>query len=289
MGSVKNKARIRIVGIVCALALFGVTDHPRCAWAGGPVPDATFARTASEKLTRGFSSPDVSFILYDIGSDRYIASKWIESDKAVPIGSLGKPFTALAYAEGHNYQIPEHECAGGSACWLPKGHGRLSIARAVAFSCNAYFTELARNTGGAQVTTVAQRFGLRGPGVNASPEVMAGRFGVWRESPAALVRAYATLLGRRLQPGIREIVDGMEQSARIGTAAGVSHDGGHPSYIAKTGTAPCVHKERAPGDGFVIVSWPSQSARYLLLVRQHGVPGAQAAVLAGRMLRELER
>jgi hypothetical protein len=37
-----------------------------------------------------------------------------------------------------------------------------------------------------------------------------------------------------------------------------------------------------------MVAWPLDSPRYLLLVREHGVPGALAAKLAGRMLAALE-
>ena len=250
-----------------------------------------FARTAAQKLARSFPSADTSYLLYDARSDTFIASRWKESTQPVPIGSLAKPFTALAYAESHGFRFPEHVCSGGSTCWLPKGHGAVGIVKAIAVSCNAYFTALAAGTGGAQVTSVARRFRLDGPGVNASPEAMAGRYGVWRESPENLVRAYGMLLGRRLQPGIRDIMEGMAESARTGTAAGLTAHGAEshgPSLLAKTGTAPCTHQKHAPGDGFVIVAWPAELPRYLLLVRQHGVPGAQASVLAGRMLRALE-
>ncbi len=249
---------------------------------------ALFSRTASQRLARDFSSSNVSYLLYDARDDRFIAAKWNESDQSVPVGSLVKPFTALAYAEAHDFRFPEHVCAGGNSCWLPKGHGSLGIERAIASSCNSYFTELASQTGGAQVTLVARRFGLNGPGANASPEAMAGGFGVWRESPQSVVRAYAMLLGRSSQPAIKDIVNGMAESAKAGTAAALSRQGLHQTYLAKTGTALCTHAEHASGDGFVIVAWPADLPRYLLLVRQHGVPGAQASALAGRMLRSLE-
>jgi len=247
-----------------------------------------FPRAAAQTLARDFSSPNISYLLYDAGDDRFIAVKWSERDQPVPVGSLVKPFTALAYAESHNFRFPEHICMGGNSCWLPRGHGALGIVAAISSSCNSYFTELASNTGGLQVTSTARRFGLNGPGVNASPEAMAGRYGVWRESPESLVRAYAMLLGRRSQPAIQDIVQGMAESARVGTAAGLTHKGMRQNFLAKTGTAPCTHGEHAPGDGFVIVAWPADLPSYLLLVRQHGVPGAQTASLAGRMLRSLE-
>jgi cell division protein FtsI/penicillin-binding protein 2 len=248
---------------------------------------ALFSSTASERLARDFSSADISYLLFDSRNDRFIAAKWIESKEPISVGSLVKPFTALAYAETHEFRFPEHVCSGGNSCWLTKGHGTMGIVRAISLSCNAYFAELASHTG-AQVTLVAQRYGLNGPGVNASNEAMAGQFGIWRESPEALVRAYATLLRRRSQPGVRDIVDGMAESATTGTAAGLSRQGLHQQFLAKTGTAPCTHKTHAPGDGFVIVAWPVDFPRYVLMVRQHGVPGARTSVLAGRMLRSLE-
>jgi len=290
---VKTARRLAGLGIllVCLAPVISAGTGLAPADAPGSAPpdaSALSSRTASETLARHFSSPNISYLLYDAQEGRFIAQKWREPAQPVPVGSLIKPFTALAYAETHNFRFPEHVCVGGNSCWLPKGHGRLGIVRAIALSCNSYFTSLASNTGEGQVTSVAQRFGLNGPGVNASPEAMAGRFGVWREAPERLVRAYAMLLGRRLQPAIRDIVDGMAESAKAGTAAGLSRQGLHQEFLAKTGTAPCTHSGHAPGDGFVMVAWPADFPRYFLLVRQHGVPGALAAALAGRMLRTLE-
>jgi len=56
----------------------------------------------------------------------------------------------------------------------------------------------------------------------------------------------------------------------------------------KTGTAPCTHGDHAPGDGFTVAILPAHQPRILLMVRVHGVPGAQAAKVAGSMLREME-
>ncbi len=285
MGKVRRHSFSRVpIGVLALLAAAPLL----CQSVPSADANPLFARTASEKLARNFSSSDISYLLYDIASDRFIATKWPDSNKPIPVGSLVKPFVALAYAETHDYRYPEHLCDGGSSCWLPKGHGNLGVVRAIALSCNSYFTALASSLGSAQVTPVAIRFGLHGPGSNASPEAMAGRFGVWRESPEDLVRAYATLLGRRSQPGVREIVAGMAESVKDGTANGVSRAKLRQRFVGKTGTAPCTHKEHAPGDGFVIVAWPADAPRYVLLVRQHSTPGAQAAVLTGRMLRELE-
>ncbi len=249
-------------------------------------PDDLFARTAREILRRDFRS--TSYLMLDLRSGAIIAQNWNDADQRVPIGSLAKPFTAIAYAEAHDFQFPEHTCSAG-ACWLPRGHGRLGIVRATAFSCNSYYEQLAARVTAAQVTGVARRFGLNGPGAGAGPEVLIGMHGEWSETPLAIARAYAELLERGSQAGVREIVAGMGEAARNGTASGIGHAVPRLVAVAKTGTAPCTHAKRAPGDGFVVVAWPGGAPRCLLLARQHGVPGAQAAVVAGRMLRALER
>jgi cell division protein FtsI/penicillin-binding protein 2 len=246
-----------------------------------------FARTAAQVLEREFSSSDVSYLLLDIRSLVIVARRWENSDFAIPVGSLVKPFTALAYAEGHSFRFPEFTCSPG-ACWYPHGHGRLGIVKAIAFSCNSYFINLADDVRATEVSEVAKRFGLNGPGDGANAEVMAGELGVWRESPEALARAYVGLFASRSQPGVREIADGMAGSAKWGTALGLAKEAPNVTALAKTGTAPCTHKEHAPGDGFVMVGWPADSPQHLLLVRYHGHPGAQAAIVAGKMLHALQ-
>jgi len=249
--------------------------------------DALFRRTAAQVLAREFPSTDISYLLMEIKSRSFVAKRWESSDKAIPVGSLVKPFTAVAYAETHAFQFPEFTCTP-SACWYPQGHGKIGIVRAVALSCNAYFINLASKVSASQVEEEARRFGLKGPGRTASPDAMAGRYGVWQESPEALVKAYAELLARREQPGVREIAQGMAMSAREGTGVGIANQRPKIAALAKTGTAPCTHAEHAPGDGFVMMAWPAESPQYLLLVRQHGNPGAHAAIVAGKMLKALQ-
>lgn len=274
---------------VAALALACMTgSRARAGDDGEKDLAALYARTAAVGLARGFPGAGTSYLLYDLRRGTRIAARWEGSETPIPVGSLVKPFTAIAYSEGHSFRFPVFTCSGAGACWRPQGHGALGIVRAVALSCNSYFTQLAEASTAAQVTAVAHRFGLSGPGAAASPESMAGRYGVWRESPDALARAYAELLAQRSQPGISDIVEGMADSAKDGTASGIARSVPRIHALAKTGTAPCTHAEHAPGDGFALVAWPADSPHYLLLVRLHGKPGAQAAVVAGEMVSVLE-
>jgi cell division protein FtsI/penicillin-binding protein 2 len=270
----------------CAATASAATGSRRNA-APAVTADSLFSRTAAKVLERKFSSPDISYLLMDIRSRRIIAERWESDDAQIPVGSLVKPFTALAYAEAHWFRFPEYTCSPGQ-CWYPRGHGKLGIVKAVAFSCNSYFVHLDGGVRSTEVSVVARRFGLNGPGDGASAEMMAGEHGVWRESPEALSRAYAELIRSRSQPGVREIVAGMAGSAKWGTALALAKEAPNVSALSKTGTAPCLHKERAPGDGFVMVAWPADSPQHLLLVRYHGHPGAQAAAVAGQMLHALQ-
>ena len=110
----------------------------------------------------------------------------------------------------------------------------------------------------------------------------------WRISPLRMAGAYLELIRRRDQPGVREVLAGMAESARHGTGFGVGQALKHSDALVKTGTAPCTHEHPAPGDGFVIALVPAGQPELLLLVRVHSVPGAKASLTAGRMLARLE-
>jgi cell division protein FtsI/penicillin-binding protein 2 len=74
-------------------------------------------------------------------------------------------------------------------------------------------------------------------------------------------------------------------SASRGTGSAVDSTLGGRRTRVKTGTAPCLHASKSPGDGYAVVLYPADSPRFLLLVQVHGVPGSRAAVTAGRMMR----
>ena len=257
-----------------------------------PVPnpsDSLFTQTIAESLKHEFSSPDLSFLLMDIRSGQLLASRWENPETPIPLGSLSKPFAALAYGEHHDFQFPDHTCHGTrGGCWRPGGHGKINLTSAIAYSCNSYFRLISANLDAAEVAGVASRFGLDRPDPSASGAALAGMGSGWRISPLHMAEAYRELIGERQQPGVGQIIDGMAESARHGTAAEVDRTLKLTSALAKTGTAPCTHEQHAPGDGFTIALFPADNPRILLMVRVHGVPGAVAAKTAGEMLRRIE-
>ena len=194
-----------------------------------------------------------------------LASRWDNPQAQIPLGSLVKPFTALAYGEHHAFRYPAHFCRGtATGCWLPHGHGEVDLPSAIAYSCNSYFRALTANMTAADVSSTAMRFGLEPPPPETAGPALAGLGNRWLISPLSMARAYLEFVRRRDQPGVRQILAGMAQSARQGTGAEVDRALPFPDALVKTGTAMCTHAKRAPGDGFTIVMSPSDDPQILL-------------------------
>ena len=227
--------------------------------------------------------------MLDVKTGAVLASHWDNSEMAIPMGSLVKPFTALAYAQAHDFRYPVYECKGKSnGCWQPRPHGKLDITAAVSVSCNAYFRRLAEGVTLEQLRPVALAFGLELPDAGSTSATLFGLGDQWRISPIHIAQAYLELDRRENQPGVSQIVEGMRQSAQRGTGAAVDRQLKHAKALVKTGTAPCTHSPWAPADGFVLALVPEDQPEILLFVRIHGVAGAKAAETAGQMLRQME-
>ena len=194
----------------------------------------------------------------------------------------------VAYGEQHGGQFPTVRCMGTqSRCWLPAGHGSLGLEEAIAQSCNAYFLELAAGLDRRRAAETFARYGLAGPPAGAATESLVGLGSAWKESPLALARAYLQLAKEQQSAVQGRIVKGMLGSAARGTAREVDAALGKDAALAKTGTAACSHTPRGAADGFTLVLYPAAQPRLLLLVRVHGVTGAESAKVAGAMLHAL--
>ena len=276
--------------LAVAMALLALEWPARPASAGsGAVPDL-YAQSVARALEQRFVSQEVSYLLLDARTGETLAASWEHADQPLPMGSLLKPFTALAWGETHSFRYPEHVCDGARAgCWLPRGHGRLGLAAAVAHSCNAYFHALAEEVRAPDVSAVLERYGLPQLTPNAATAELLGVGSRWRARPTAIAHAYIQLATRADDPGAHEVVRGMMLSAELGTGSAVGRAVPNHAALVKTGTAPCRHAKRAAGDGFVIVLYPAASPQFALLVRRHGRPGSEAAAAAGEMLRIIAR
>jgi cell division protein FtsI/penicillin-binding protein 2 len=274
----------------CLLCLFLATSL--CAQqqpSPNAPPRSLFSQSASEILRKQFANSGASYLLLDAHSGAVLASNWENYDKPIPMGSLMKLFTALAYAGVHDFRYPTYECKGKSTgCWQDQPHGKLDVVAAVSVSCNSYFRRLAESVSPEQLAPVTQEFHLEAPDANSTGGNLIGLGTQWRVSPLHLAQAYLELYRRKEQPGVAPLLEGMRQSALRGTGAAVDRQLKPTKALVKTGTAPCTHTHWAPADGFVLSMVPAENPEILLLIRIHSVAGAKAAETAGQMLLRME-
>jgi cell division protein FtsI/penicillin-binding protein 2 len=218
------------------------------------------------------------YILVNIATRIVGGSRW--DSEAAPVGSLLKPFTALAWGEAHGFRYPEWECRGkDGGCWLAIGHGRIGLRGAIAHSCNAWFRRLASETSPEAVSEVLARHGVKVLPPGVSNDTLIGSGNAWRVHGKALAVAYAELLARRADAGAGAVVDGMARAASEGTAKALGAD-----VLAKTGTAWC---SRDAGDGYLLAAFPAAAPRHVVLFRVHGTTGTAAASRVAPVVREL--
>ena len=179
-----------------------------------------------------------------------LTNTWSESiELPARPGSLWKPFLAAAHT-GPNLRF---HC-DGQHCWLGRRHGWLDLPAALAQSCNQFFHQL--------YPTLPQPLKL----LNL-PDPPNSDWPLWPCPPLQLAQAFAELLARRSQHPL--VLAGLRQAAASGTAQPLG-----ANFLAKTGTGPSKHHS---GDGWVLAAHPADSPTKLVLYRQRGVTGAQAA------------
>jgi cell division protein FtsI/penicillin-binding protein 2 len=272
--------------LTLCLALCGSSGNAR---AQENSPHSLYAQAAIKILERDFPKTDSSYLLLDARTGAILAHRWEDVDRPISLGSLVKPFTALAYASGHNFVYPKLECKGkASSCWEVKPHGVLDLTSAISMSCNAYFRQLASSISADQINQIARNFGIELPAQKFESQTLAGLGDLWRISPLNIAKAYLELQRRKEQPGVKEIIEGMRQSALHGTGLSIGRQLVHTKALVKTGTAPCTHIHWAPADGFTMVMIPAGDPEILLMIREHSVTGATTAELAGKLLHEME-
>ena len=233
--------------------------------------------------------PHVAYLMLDATTGVSVAMHWDDPGHPLPVGTLIKPFTALAYAGAHRFTYPTSVCHGAAdGCWLPAGHGRIGIVEAIAGSCNAYFHQLSQSTSPDAFASTLQSYGMATNGATITPRAMVGLGDGLRLAPAQVAGAYVELIARASQPGVSLILQGMKASARTGTGRAAGPAVGGAGGLVKTGTAPCVHSPAAGGDGYAIVIYPADRPRVVLLVQAHGRTGAETAGIAGNVITALD-
>ena len=229
-----------------------------CCAFGGSLEGDSIARILEKQFQ--------SFMLYDVEGRQVVVEAGM--DAPVAVASLMKPFVALAYT---GTAFPVVHC-DGAQCWKPGGHGRVDLERAIGFSCNQYFLHVAGKVDAEQLRVLMRGYGVEAPLLPSSED----RIGLGTAavaSPKQLVAAYAEIFhrGRELP-----VWPGLLLAGKSGTAHHF-----HGKALAKTGTAACSNDE---GDGLVIIGFPVQRVRWVVLVREHRVPGATVSAHLAKAL-----
>jgi cell division protein FtsI/penicillin-binding protein 2 len=227
-------------------------------WASG-----LFDQSVVRILGRDF--PQARYILVDVQSREVLGSNF-ESDQPIPMGSIVKPFTALMTTGGMTRCNPKE-------CW------QLGLAEAVGHSCNSYMLAHAAKVTPDRIQAITKRFNLDPPQATDN-RTLIGLGSEWPVAPSRMAQAFAVLAQSN---DAAEVLRGMRLAARVGTAKLL---GG--AALAKTGTAPCSHSQKAPGDGYVAMLYPPAAPKYVLLIQVHGVSGAEATRTAAKMLAVLQ-
>src|SRR5215475_2732853 len=55
---------------------------------------------------------NISYLLLDANNGVVLASDWPNPELPIPLGSLVRPYAALAYGEKHGFRYPIHHCRG---------------------------------------------------------------------------------------------------------------------------------------------------------------------------------
>ena len=243
---------------------------------------AVWADAALERL--GLPVSTVDYIVSEFSTNEVIAESWSDPQSASP-GSLLKPFVALAYGRKQGLIFPVVECSG-ETCWLPTGHGRVGLERALSHSCNTYFRLLADNVSVEEVGFESSRLGLQAPPPNSPTNALWGLLPGWVSTPQEILRAFSELTRRRNEFESAVVLQGLREAARSGTASALSSRLPQDAF-AKTGTAVCAHPTRTDGDGFAVAVYPADSPRYVITVRIHNQTGRVAAEAAAVILEAL--
>jgi Penicillin binding protein transpeptidase domain len=209
---------LRLALTIVAVLFFSPISHLLADDPQSP-SSSLYAQSAAQAVTHALAECDqrgsrmdelcsqrdnLSYLLLDAHSGSILASNWRDANIPTPLGSLVKPFAALAYGEKHQFKYPVHLCRGtASGCWLPRGHGRIGLQSAIANSCNSYFRMLTRDMTAADVQPIVSTFGLQPPDAGSSGADLAGLGGQWLISPVTMAHAYVELSRRFDQPGVR--------------------------------------------------------------------------------------
>jgi cell division protein FtsI/penicillin-binding protein 2 len=220
-------------------------------------------------------------VLLDVRTKRVLAAAG--TPQLASPGSTIKPFVVWALLRGGKIRADEsYPCAGALTlagrsfhCSHPPMAEPMTIATALAYSCNCFVAHFAERFAPGELATELQRAGFRNVRRARQQLQALGEDGVLA-TPMELAMAYRTLALAGIQP----ILEGLEGAVTFGTAQRASVPG--MRVAGKTGSVRTAAGAR--------VAWfagfaPSRDPRLVVAVMAPGLSGgAEAAPIAARLL-----
>ncbi len=217
-------------------------------------------------------------------------------DKKIRPASAFKLITAeSALREGldFHYRCIGHDRIAGSRqyCWNTRGHGQLDLSKALAFSCNLFFSQLGLKLSQSALMTTLGYY----PEFDLSPltqnklsesnlaQLSIGDSSLLKISPRQMLNFWVRYLKKIQDPKMTPIVQGLRRSVQEGTAS--RHVGHAFNVLAKTGTADAENSSYKT-DAWFLGAYPAERPRFafvIFLQRAHGYE--EAAVLGDKIFR----
>ena len=230
-------------------------------------------------------------IVMDADTGEVLTLKGNKSGEAFPVGSVIKVFSALYGLKTKTLKPSDIVNCNGTIningerfqCWDKRGHGRVNLYKALAYSCNVYFCHYGTQIDALGYLRFLKEFGFgRLTGlkcgdestgkvpeylaVNDSVKIFSGVGRQFMATPVQVIKAFSAVVngGKRVQPFFKgsstgtavieadlnlslylpHIYRGLREASTYGTSEGYySQTGGY----AKTGTAPWLNGFRTHG------------------------------------------
>lgn len=242
-----------------------------------------------------------SVVMINAKDDHILAS--LNSDPILkenyPPGSLMKVFTLIAYSQTHR-TFPKFSCPPTLArdpqgCWDRNGHGQVDAQKALAYSCNVYFRQLAEQTSPEVFERVLKQFGVLTEDLNDQEllrKLMVGTTMDVKVCPERLLHAYSSLFNNAKRSSVSAEVrtlirNGMAEGARHGTSTEASIQAGVP-LLGKTGTSLLVQNDQidySRTQGWWIGLFPVEDPQVAIMTFVRNGRGAtDAAPIGGKAL-----
>jgi cell division protein FtsI/penicillin-binding protein 2 len=194
-----------------------------------------------------------------------------------------------------HYRCQGHEGRGKNrqTCWLPTGHGSLDLPKALALSCNLYFSQLGTRVGWDPLLKVLAEYSLS-PGKNISKtDATLRKFSIGEDTEFTVtplqVEAFWEKYLRQLDQGkLQAIQEGLQRAALEGTAKGsAAFDPPGLPILAKTGTAEAVG-EPYKTHGWFLGATPTGDPEWALMIFLKNAHGyREPTQLAGEVFKQL--